>query len=470
MVRKLKMPGVRQAGIMILLLLISGCKPPSQVGSAKAPANGRADAKQNTNRADPRRPEVAAKAILQDGEKIDVDPDDKIPGKADMARLLVPRVVVTDWRNVDMRYDPKSDVMSFTSEVGLINKSIAQVKEVDLALQIVDHGTDHVIFRSDQQPITKFHNERVLYIGTLEGVTRLIKPTTATFQVPAHLWTTGVDLEVVVVRALSVDNPSDLHDFGNMTAFLIQHSTAEIERRLLKEPSLFKLKSNRGSNMALTALADGTPRLCKFMMRHGVDLHAKSLSGADAMYYAVMSNSPKNLDFALQQGFSPRWVQPISKATTLLFSISLGYGEATKWLIAHGADVNHRAVEGATPLSEAIRANDRATFDLLVKAHANYRARDKYGESLMHFAAHWNYTILPRLKELGLPVDGRNNYGTTPLMDAAATQANDSARWLLANGADINAKDSKGRTVFDYAKMSNTLKTDMFFRRAVGLN
>ena len=106
-------------------------------------------------------------------------------------------------------------------------------------------------------------------------------------------------------------------------------------------------------------------------------------------------------------------------------------------------------------------------FDLLLTYKADVHCHTKDGLGLIQIALP-NPLFLPKLLAAGVPVDDPNPKNKqTSLMTAAYSQSG-STKWLLDHGANINARDSEGRSVFDYAKMSNTLNTDRFFREAIG--
>ncbi|MHB8637685.1 MAG: ankyrin repeat domain-containing protein [Fimbriimonadaceae bacterium] len=94
------------------------------------------------------------------------------------------------------------------------------------------------------------------------------------------------------------------------------------------------------------------------------------------------------------------------------------------------------------------------------------------GKNLLDVAiTHDDKNSAVKLLRLGLDVnDAAPGSKITPLMFAALSGRNWLAKWLISKGAKVDAVDSRGQTVFDYAKKSNTLNTDRFFRRDLGLN
>ena len=84
-------------------------------------------------------------------------------------------------------------------------------------------------------------------------------------------------------------------------------------------------------------------------------------------------------------------------------------------LLAAGADVNARGLDGAMPLHTAAIENRKEVAELLIRAGANVNAKDT-----------------------------RN--GWTPLHVAAVKAEMPLVELLIANGADVNAKNNAGNT------------------------
>jgi ankyrin repeat protein len=92
-------------------------------------------------------------------------------------------------------------------------------------------------------------------------------------------------------------------------------------------------------------------------------------------------------------------------------------------LIAKGAAVNHRDGDGSTALMYAARNGDTQAINVLLRNGASVNLADKEGE--------------------------------TALMKAAASSCNEeTVRALLSAGADLTARDHKGRNALDSFRSS----------------
>lgn len=131
-----------------------------------------------------------------------------------------------------------------------------------------------------------------------------------------------------------------------------------------------------------------------------------------------------------------------------------------KRLLAAGADPNARDKWGRTPLMWAARymhTGDRQTIPALVGAGAEVNTVDENGATALHIAAsHAGREETDDLVANGAQVDARDADGKTPLMYAAASwYGRYSGEKLLKAGASVNAVDNDGRTALMYAVMGN---------------
>lgn len=105
-------------------------------------------------------------------------------------------------------------------------------------------------------------------------------------------------------------------------------------------------------------------------------------------------------------------------------------------------NVNSAQPDGTTALHWAVRREDFAAVDALIKAGANVKAANRYGVTPINLAAATgNAAIIRRLLDAGVDVNTANPGGETVLMTAARTGKIDAVKLLLDRGANVNAKD-----------------------------
>ena len=108
-------------------------------------------------------------------------------------------------------------------------------------------------------------------------------------------------------------------------------------------------------------------------------------------------------------------------------------------------DVNHRNVDGSTPLQRAVYDGDLALATRLVRAGADVALANDYGATPMSLAAEvGNAEMLKLLLEAGANADSPNADGQTALMAVARTGNVEAAQLLLRHGATVDAKERFG--------------------------
>jgi len=113
-------------------------------------------------------------------------------------------------------------------------------------------------------------------------------------------------------------------------------------------------------------------------------------------------------------------------------------------MLVRGLDPNSVDVNGDPALVVAVRNGSAATVDVLLAAKADPNLRNRYGDTPMMVAAlKGNAGIMKALRARNAAVDGK---GWTPLIYASTGGHDDLVRWLLGEGADINAQSPNGTT------------------------
>ena len=202
---------------------------------------------------------------------------------------------------------------------------------------------------------------------------------------------------------------------------------------------------------------------------------SKPLSEADS---ALMDAANKGNIEAVKQhltGGADVNAKGIGGMTPLHRAAREGHKEVAELLIAKDADVNAKSesglLKGETPLDEAIKRKRTEVADLLRKHGGKYgsitvAARVGDVEALKEFLAagvdasaigplsaaasggHKEFVEL--LIANGANVAAKNEYGSTPLHNAATKEI---AQLLITNGADINAKINDGSSPLIAAAM-----------------
>src|SRR6187402_94274 len=95
-----------------------------------------------------------------------------------------------------------------------------------------------------------------------------------------------------------------------------------------------------------------------------------------------------------------------------------------------------------TALHWAVYRNDVAEVTRLIKSGADVNARNDYGATpLSEAAITGNVAVIGKLLSAGAEVDGANADGQTALMVLARTSNVEAAKLLIKHGADVNRRE-----------------------------
>jgi ankyrin repeat protein len=128
--------------------------------------------------------------------------------------------------------------------------------------------------------------------------------------------------------------------------------------------------------------------------------------------------------------------------TVCVVAIVLALGSAG----VGGQDATRAAGDGTTPLHWAVHRTQIDEVDRLIRAGANVNAKNEYGATPMSEAAlAGNTAIIERLLQAGADPDSPGADGQTALMVVARTTNVAAARLLLKHGANVNAVEGQRR-------------------------
>jgi hypothetical protein len=136
--------------------------------------------------------------------------------------------------------------------------------------------------------------------------------------------------------------------------------------------------------------------------------------------------------------------------------------EVAEVLRDHGADVNavarYRGLDDATPLLCACWSSGNVALVRWLLEHGAAASDRDLGAALGHFQRHGReaYDIAEALLAWGLPVDGSVAGDRTPLQGCSHMGVHRTVAWLIAHGADVNARGPGGRTAAHFAAERNT--------------
>jgi uncharacterized protein len=148
-------------------------------------------------------------------------------------------------------------------------------------------------------------------------------------------------------------------------------------------------------------------------------------------------------------------VEPVEKSAPLVLAARKNDMAAVRALLAADPrpDVNQRTADGTGALHWAVYFNDEDLVQRLIEAGAEVKAQNDYGATPMSEAAVvGNVKVLRRLIEAGADVESPNADGQTALMIVARTSNVEAARLLIKHRAKVNAREQwRGQTPLMWA-------------------
>jgi len=208
---------------------------------------------------------------------------------------------------------------------------------------------------------------------------------------------------------------------------------------LATNPAAVKTYDETGFTALHWAAEAGQKDVAGLLLTNGADPMAKDWAGFHPLDWAAYMDRlslvellTANMTNGNQQG------ELLNRA--LVLTVQAGHFDVVQFLLQHGADANASVRIGkfydSTPLETwASNHGDPQIADLLLANHADVKFKNKYGTTLLHLAVY----------------------------DFPNQQINkQTVEWLLAHGADVNAKDNDGKTPLGFLSMRS--RSHQFYR------
>lgn len=213
------------------------------------------------------------------------------------------------------------------------------------------------------------------------------------------------------------------------------------------------------------------------LLLEGADVNQPQGNGATALHWAVYRDDLETTRRLLATGAAVGVANDLG-VTPLWLACNNGSAALVEVLLDAGADPNAALPSGETPLMTAARTGNADAVRLLLEHHADVDAQEgAHGQTALMWAVAQGHPAVVRvLLEHGASVHDRSNAypqvvssagnadprgvfevmqgGYTPLLFAARQGNVDSARLLLAAGADINDAAASGTSALVVAAHS----------------
>ncbi len=187
------------------------------------------------------------------------------------------------------------------------------------------------------------------------------------------------------------------------------------------------------------AVRNGDSEAVRSLLKQHADVNAAQPDGATALAWAAHRDDLGTADLLIRAGANVNAANEYG-ATPLFLACTNGSAAMVEKLLKAGANPNSALPTGETPLMTAGRSGNVETVKLLLAhgADVNVKERQQNQTALMWAVAEKHPLVVQALIERGADIHGRSKGGFTPLLFAARVGDLESARLLLAAGANVN--------------------------------
>jgi len=168
----------------------------------------------------------------------------------------------------------------------------------------------------------------------------------------------------------------------------------------------------------------------------------------DELSKAALGGDLRAVKLAYKKGADPNGSSAY-RESALTLAASRRHTEIMRFLIENGADVHRTSYDGSSAFSHCCGAGNLEGLKLLTDQGVDLYAGNN---ACLAQASTFGHTAMIRyLLSKGMDVNGRGEYGHTPVMGAIALGHTEAVRTLIDAGADLRVKNKFGKTPLDIA-------------------
>ena len=267
------------------------------------------------------------------------------------------------------------------------------------------------------------------------------------------------------VRAMLAERGADVNTPGpNATPalhWLVYYEELDLARRLLDAGAEVNRKNGLGLSALSLAIENRDAAMVQLLLDHGADANTPDVAGETPLMQAARSGSPAIVQAILDSGVDVNVREPHYQQNALMIGVRSRSPDVVALLLAAGADVNAQSLPGEAPdwrLPENVRASHGVGVNW--GGYPERGQREAIGGAktpLLYAARQGDLETAKLLVAAGADLEQRDANGDTPLLTAIinatvaakpglSTRHLDVAWHLIEQGADINATDWFGQS------------------------
>ncbi|XP_006891291.1 PREDICTED: ankyrin repeat and KH domain-containing protein 1 [Elephantulus edwardii] len=249
--------------------------------------------------------------------------------------------------------------------------------------------------------------------------------------------------ELVQVLLAMHANVEDRGNKGDITPLMAASSGGylDIVKLLLLHDADVNSQSATGNTALTYACAGGFVDIVKVLLNEGANIEDHNENGHTPLMEAASAGHVEVARVLLDHGAGINTHSNEFKESALTLACYKGHLDMVRFLLAAGADQEHKTDEMHTALMEACMDGHVEVARLLLDSGAQVNMPADSFESPLTLAACGGHVELAALLiERGANLEEVNDEGYTPLMEAAREGHEEMVALLLAQGANINAQ------------------------------
>ena len=246
---------------------------------------------------------------------------------------------------------------------------------------------------------------------------------------------------------------------------LFKATELEIVELLIKAGAKTDIRDNHGKTLLHHAAGIDNEAIIQTYLDLGVQVNSQDHDGRTPIFQAAEWKNPAVIEVLLKAGARTDIVDVNGETLLHHAAFAANKSGAGIWKVLDlGAQVNSQDHHGQTPIFRAIKWNDLAHIDILLRVGARADIVDFKGKTPLHRAATSHIVALAqKIMDQGVQVNSQDLRGQTALFIAARCGSHAVVKVLLERGARGDLRDKKGRTPYSMAEKRGRKKRNHFF-------